>query len=50
MGKIKGGTAAASKKPKSKPKQRGGVDFKVNHPRPSPEPPLPVGSLPTLTV
>ncbi|KAM0827977.1 hypothetical protein ACQ4PT_067848 [Festuca glaucescens] len=28
MGKTKGGAAAASKKPKAKPKQRGGVDFK----------------------
>ncbi|CAM0904271.1 unnamed protein product [Alopecurus aequalis] len=28
MGRPKGGAAGASKKPKSKPKQRGGVDFK----------------------
>jgi hypothetical protein len=29
MGRPKGSAAAASKKPKAKPKQRGGVDFKV---------------------
>jgi hypothetical protein len=29
MGRPKGGAAEASKKPKAKPKQRGGVDFKV---------------------